>query len=392
MQRIVDFNDLGNADLIVDALYRGGTAKNAGDDPISKLIKGCGNQAGFRYIGSSSNLSCKLVVLYSSLANVDWPDAIDVETGQFTYYGDNKSPGHQLHETPRKGNVILRDAFDAVHNNNRLRVPPFFIFTKGAVGRDVIFKGIAVPGGVGLSPTEDLVAVWKSKEGHRFQNYRSIFTILDIPIIAREWLSDIISGNVLSNNCPNNIKKWYREDIYMPLRAERTIEYRSKQEQLPNSESDTSIIKVIYSHFSDSPYEFERCAAELTKLMDSRFVSYDLTRPWLDGGRDAIGQYRLGYAESSVHVEYALEAKCYALNNAVGIRETSRLISRLKYRQFGVLVTTSYVHLQAYKEIIEDRHPVIILSSQDIVKILRSAGYGSASSVRAWLNANFPIN
>ncbi|MCP1762460.1 O-acetyl-ADP-ribose deacetylase (regulator of RNase III) [Bradyrhizobium japonicum] len=36
-----------------------------------------------------------------------------------------------------------------------------------------------------------------------------------------------------------------------------------------------------------------------------------------------------------------LEAKCYGSGNSVGVREMSRLISRLRHRQFGVLVTTS---------------------------------------------------
>ena len=54
---------------------------------------------------------------------------------------------------------------------------------------------------------------------------------------------------------------------------------------------------------------------------------------------------------------FALEAKCYAPGHGVGVRETSRLISRLRYRQFGVLVTTSHLDSQAYQEIREDGHP-----------------------------------
>lgn len=48
----------------------------------------------------------------------------------------------------------------------------------------------------------------------------------------------------------------------------------------------------------------------------------------------------------------------------------SRLISRLKYRDFGIFVTTSYVSEQAYKELLEDGHPVIIISGGDIIEIL----------------------
>jgi Restriction endonuclease len=77
----------------------------------------------------------------------------------------------------------------------------------------------------------------------------------------------------------------------------------------------------------------------------------DVTRPWRDGGRDAVGEYLLGPHADPVAVEFALEAKCYAPANSVGVRETSRLISRLRHRQFGVLVTTSHLDAQAYREI-----------------------------------------
>lgn len=63
----------------------------------------------------------------------------------------------------------------------------------------------------------------------------------------------------------------------------------------------------------------------------------------------------------------------------------SRLISRLRYRQFGVLVTTSYINTQAYKEIIEDGHPVLIINAADIARILRGQGI-DYKSVDTWLN------
>ncbi|MBK8029536.1 MAG: hypothetical protein IPK17_08460 [Chloroflexi bacterium] len=33
------------------------------------------------------------------------------------------------------------------------------------------------------------------KDGQRFQNYRAIFTILDVDLIAREWLDDLMTSN-----------------------------------------------------------------------------------------------------------------------------------------------------------------------------------------------------
>ena len=46
------FSDAENADLQVDALYRGGRAGNPGDDPISRLLP-VGNMGGSRYKGVS---------------------------------------------------------------------------------------------------------------------------------------------------------------------------------------------------------------------------------------------------------------------------------------------------------------------------------------------------
>jgi hypothetical protein len=77
------------------------------------------------------------------------------------------------------------------------------------------------------------------------------------------------------------------------------------------------------------------------------------------------------------------------MTNSVGVREMSRLISRLRHRQFGVLVTTSYVDLQAHQEIKEDKHPIMIVAAADIVDLLRRSGHADVTSVRVWLETNF---
>src|SRR5262245_35241056 len=136
-QQCFPFSELAAADLVVDATYSGGDKGDAGDDPISKLL-GCGNQGGFRATGQNKDTTYALVCLYSSMADLDWPDRLDIQAGLFTYYGDNKTPGHQLHETPRGGNRLLRDCFAALHAvpPRRFAIPPFFVFTKGGRGRD----------------------------------------------------------------------------------------------------------------------------------------------------------------------------------------------------------------------------------------------------------------
>lgn len=211
MVRVVSHEQLLNADLVVDAVYEGGAAGNTGDDPISKLLKGSGNQGGFRAAGRGNDK--KFVVLYTSGEDKDWPDLLDFNTGRFVYYGDNKTPGHELHDTGPGGNRILRNVFDLIHSSSpeRARIPPFLIFKKYPTSnssRSVQFKGLAVPSYAGLSATEDLVAVWKTSRGQRFQNYRAVFTVLNVPSVSRAWLQDLADGKPMTGNAPEAWRVW----------------------------------------------------------------------------------------------------------------------------------------------------------------------------------------
>jgi hypothetical protein len=387
--QVIPFNDLSRADLCVDATYLGGRSGNAADDPFPRLLT-LSNQGGFRYRGTLGQLD--LVVLTSSLNDPEWPDALDQETGVFTYYGDNKKPGRALHETPRNGNELLRRLFDEAHSGSsgRQAVPPVFVFANKGEWRDVVFLGLAVPGSDELRSSEDLVAVWKSIGGRRFQNYRARFTILDVPVIQRIWIDDILAGNALSSNAPRPWLTWIHGGNRHALIANRSVEHRTKAEQLPRTEVDRRILKALHGFFAGRPHDFEACAAAIARMLLPDITSLDLTRPSRDGGRDAFGQLRLGRGVTAIPVEFALEAKCYGSSNPVGVRETSRLISRLRHRQFGILVTTSYVDLQTFREIREDRHPIIIISGSDIVELLRTNGYGTVRAVTDWLEGEFP--
>jgi hypothetical protein len=164
-------------------------------------------------------------------------------------------------------------------------------------------------------------------------------------------------------------------------------------EQLPATAEGVAIINAIHDFFAERPHDFERCAAAIARLMLPDIAALDLTRPSRDGGRDAVGQLKLGRGAGTILVDFALEAKCYDLENPVGVRQMSRLISRLRHRQFGMLVTTSYVDLQAYREIKEDEHPIIVISAVDIVQILKDAGHSDAGAVQGWLEREFaPAN
>lgn len=382
------FSDLARTDLIVDAVYQGGRRGNAGDDPFPRLL-GLSNQGGFRYRGTMGAL--ELVVLTSSMDDPDWPDGVDTETGVLTYYGDNKHPGRELHATPRHGNEILRDLFAAAHRgrDGRASAPPILAFANTSNWRDVRFVGLAVPGSPDLQSAEDLVAIWRTASGQRFQNYRARLTILDTPVVTREWLEDVLGGNPHTSRAPRSWTQWIRTGRPRALRARRTVEFRRRAEQEPAEPDGRAMLSAIHAFFQSRPHTFEACAGELARMMLPDIVSLELTRPSRDGGRDAIGQLRIGTGSSSILVDFALEAKCYDSGTPVGVRDASRLISRLRHRQFGIMVTTSFVHDQAYREIKEDGHPIIVIAGADIIGLLKAHGLGTVSAVTNWLQQTF---
>lgn len=398
--KTISFDRLSIADLVIDAIYEGGNAGNTADDAISKLLPGCGNLGGFRYAGRGGDL--KYVVLYTSGEDKDWPDTLDLNTGRFIYYGDNKTPGHELHDTPKKGNQILRNVFDRLHTMKApfIGIPPFFVFKKYPTAnssRSVQFKGIVVPGFAGITATDDLVAVWKTTDGQRFQNYRATFTVLNEATISRAWLEDIVRGEFDTVHAPKNWLEWKNKNVYRPLVAEPTTIIRSIQQQSPSNILQEKIIETIYEHFKEEPIAFEAFAAKIYSLHDPRVIIDEVTRGSVDGGRDAIGRYSLGLEEDPVHMEFSLEAKCYRPGlagengNTVGVKEVARLISRLRHRQFGVLVTTSVIAKQAYTEVREDRHPIVFISGKDIAEILIKKGYNTHELISKLLINEFPI-
>lgn len=382
---MIDKN-LDTVDLSVDEVYGGSRNGNSSDDPLPKLL-GVDNGAGFRHLGQRPGVkTLKLLVLKTSFSDQNWPDSLDGENGTFVYYGDKREPG-DLHQTPRQGNLMLRNLFDEAHQHQESSAfPPIILFGNTGTYRDVRFIGLAVPGAAGMGGDDDLVAVWRTtNDGVRFQNYKATFTILDVPVLSRAWLKDIQAGMAISSShSPKPWMDWVGGRKFTPLKSVPVNPVRSKQRQVPETPELAAYAELVYEFYKEDPYAFERCAMELARLFMPAIQHWEITRPWRDGGRDALGTYRIGHGAGAIDVDFAMEAKCYGMNNGVGIKPLSRLISRLKHRQFGILVTTSYLDSQAYQELVQDAHPVVVISSGDIATKLKQR-LGSLDNVKIWL-------
>lgn len=347
-----------------------------------------------------------MVVLFSSGEDVYWRDEMDTSLGIFLYYGDNKTPGNDLHKTNLHGNEILRYVFALASSDDyefRKRIPPILVFKKSG-GRDVKFLGLAVPGIKGKPNKEWLTAVWGcNKEGDRFQNYKSYFTILNTTSgsdaeegygINLAWISDIEDGNAFDSiYAPKVWKKYIKKRTYSPLLS-RILAYKVGIEaQMPQDPNKEKMLDLIHDYFieKDRGYGFEQFAADLVEGIDDAVVSIETTRPFKDGGFDAVGRYRIfKNVENSVFVEFYMQAKCYGKKTSVGVADTARLISRIKNRQFGIMVTTSYIADPAYKEVREDGHPIVFINGNNIIDyIYNELEIRTVDHLKKWLSLNY---
>ncbi len=391
--------------LYVDAVYKADPRKkDISNEVLSKLLS-VKNQGGFRYKGKTD--SPNFVVLFTSGEDVYWRDELDTILGVLLYYGDNKTPGKDLHQTNLHGNEILRYIFELATSDfieRRKKMPPIFVFKKSG-GRDVKFLGLAVPGIKGKPKKDWLTAVWGcNRNGDRFQNYKSFFTILNTASgsektsgfgINLAWLTDIENGQAFSSGyAPYEWKRYIENRNYSPLIAIREKFVKTKEEQLPSEDLKMKMLIQLHKYFieKDRGYSFEIFAKDLVQYIDPAIVSIDVTRPYRDGGIDAEGRYRIfSKVENVVYVDFYLQAKCYNPEvNPVVVKDTARLISRIKDRQFGIMMTTSYIAKQCYDEVLDDGHPIVFINGKNIIDyIFDELEIRNSDSLSAWLKLNY---
>jgi hypothetical protein len=380
--------------LHIDSSLRNTNNPKKPDDAFGKFFrfsdnKGINNTSGFRpkskSKGSTDIEACAFCVLVTNFMEVEWPDHIDRETGIFNYFGDKKTEG-DLHITKVGGNRFLRDIFNKLHTGERLSIPPILIFEnyKSPEGSQMRFVGLAAPGAQGLSAYDDLVAVWRVKGTTRFQNYRSVFTILKAAVIDKAWLNDLVSGTnpIDSVHCPDAWKKWVKTGIYTPLTCTRKREPRGKTNQLPHSTMEVNVLHKVMVTFTDREFEF--AAVELIQLMDPRFTDFSVTQRVRDGGRDGVGIYKVGHEHHQIHLSAIIEAKLWKEDSDVGVKPMTRLISRIKHRDIGVFITTSCFSKQVQQELIDDNHPIILVSGGDIARVLIANELNVPAKFDAW--------
>ena len=124
----VSFDNLENAELVVDCIYKGGTGTSFGAEPLHHIFPKCGVNGGFRKVNRIDGTGLPAyVILYTTMSELEWPDYLDSATGIFRYYGDNRKPGRVITNTKLKGNELLEMVFGMLNGQGSLSdIPPFF--------------------------------------------------------------------------------------------------------------------------------------------------------------------------------------------------------------------------------------------------------------------------
>ena len=378
-------------ELRVDASYRNTNNWKNPNDVFNRFFrfadgKGINNTSGFRPKskggGGTDITQAVFCVLVTNFGESEWPDELDRESGIFTYYGDNRDAGRQLDATTVGGNRLLEHVFSQLHCGVRSTIPPFLCFEKhqGEDGVQMRFLGLSCPGALGMSGLEDLVAVWSVQGDERFLNYRATFTILKAETVSHAWLQNLVDGVAPADSvhCPDAWNLWVNSGTYAPLRCVRKQSPRSREDQMPRTANEMAVLERVFNELTSREFEF--FAAGLLPILDERFVELRVTSAVRDGGRDVLAKYRVGHQYHQVQLEAYVEAKQWKLGSAVGVKPMMRLLARLKHRDLGVFVTTSFFEQQVQKELIEDGHPVLLVSGGDIARILIGAEYGDPES------------
>lgn len=145
--------------------------------------------------------------------------------------------------------------------------------------------------------------------------------------VIRKWIESLIYDQ--ENNlkyAPSVWKKFIKQgrNGIEALKAPKLFKIPGKYEQLQSDEEGNKCLDYIRTHYKDNPYGFEACATNIISKIDTNFVDFSLTRPWRDGGRDAVWYYTISTGGKSNHplkIDCALEAKCYGLDTAVRVRQ-----------------------------------------------------------------------
>lgn len=133
------------------------------------------------------------------------------------------------------------------------------------------------------------------------------------------------------------------------------------------------------------------CARTMLALIENEHTNASSVNKDFFNERITKGKERsIEISKQLGEIEISYLSKCYSDTHAVGVADTSRLISRIKNRQFGIMFTTSYIVKQAYDEMLSDGHPIVAICGKDIIDyIFDELEIRNLNELKSWLEKNY---
>jgi len=328
------------------------------------LPKGIGNAGGVRRITSHSGprkgeTTCVVIVSNkqrrpSGLDN-PWQDQMDIENGSIEYWGDSRLEGNKNFDE-YQGNRLLMDWYlKGQVRKERDEVPPILYFQKPRRGK-VTFCGLVIIREVEINRFLE--------DGKPVPNYLFHLDILNEDEVQLGWIHDRTSkGN--DAKAPGSWKKWVKTgeiDKYSVWKKS----VKSKTEQLPSDDNGKAALRSMVEELSWREFEY---MVEFIMARSRRFNQVKVTPPSRDKGYDLTG--RVAIPEINFSIDFYLEAKKW--KGSVGVKDVSRLASRLGTGTFGIFVTTSYFTKQAQEETFAS-YPIKLIPGGELLTMSMRSG------------------
>ena len=346
---------------------------------------------------------CQSNPLSSDRAKNPWVDIIEPDEGYALYNGDNKSAEKGPFDVDGNKAILSVANLYGGNRNARERAPPLLVFRQVESGvREFCGYGVPVRLSLRTQRNED--------GGECFLNLVIELTLFDLPDVESphpsdgefdwQWINDRRNARLTTaqanGRAPPAWKAWLREGD--PERCRRTVlksKIRARTAQVPDLPSEAEVLKSVYDHYQGRQHEFEGLAARITaQLIGDRCVRRWVTRRSSDGGVDFVNLLKVGDPQSRAAVVVLGQAKCIALDSAVGAKDLARLVARLRRGWIGSFVTTGSFTEPAQGEVIVDGYPLLLVPGKVVAREVRklAANLGGLPSLlkeeEQWYRAN----
>lgn len=355
--------------FVIGEEYTDKANPNKPEDQFSRWIRGplktgIGMMGGIRRLKSHSPPNedeCTAVILVSNKkrrpSGLDnpWEDRIDLENGEIKYWGDaKKNPEKDFRNY--KGNSLLMNIYEqSTIKNEREKTPPILFFQKPRVGV-VRFCGLVV--------IENVEIKRFLHEKVPVPNYLFHLSILNEDKIELDWIHERTkSGN--DDKSPEAWEDWV-ESGHVDKYSIWKRSVRKKSEQLPDSREDIKLLNKLRKVFSSREFEF---LAKYVLMENADFNDLKVTPSTGDEGFDLIGD--LFVSNLDLKIKILVEVKNWKIDSSVGVKEVSRLASRIEKGQQGIFISSSYFSKPAQVET-NKTHPIKLISSSEFLNLVKN--------------------